>query len=57
MKLNRIEEEKVVVEQMVRLYCRKREGSAELGPSCKELLVYVHSPLTAGPLCEHEATC
>ena len=33
----RIEEEKTVVEQMNRLYCLKREGNAELCPSCREL--------------------
>ena len=57
MKLNRIEEEKVVVEQMVRLYCRKREGNAELCPSCKELLDYAHSRLTACRFGEHKPTC
>lgn len=57
MKLNRIEEEKVVVEQMVRLYCRKREGNAELCPSCRELLVYAHSRLAACRFGERKSTC
>lgn len=41
----RIEEEKRVVEQMIRLYCRKNEGYAELCPSCQELLEYAHGRL------------
>ena len=43
--MSRIEEEKRVVEQMIRLYCRKCEGHDELCPSCKELLDYAHSRL------------
>ena len=34
----RIEEEKTVVEQMIRLYCRKHEGNVELCPRCREVL-------------------
>ena len=41
----RIEEEKTVVEQMIRLYCRKHEGNVELCPRCRELLDYAHSRL------------
>ena len=36
--MNRIKEEQRVVGQMIRLYCRKKEGNKELCPSCKELL-------------------
>ena len=42
----RIEEEKNVVEQMIRLYCRKSEGHGELCPSCRELLDYAIVVLT-----------
>ena len=31
MKHARIEEEKAVVEQMIRLYCQKREGNDKIG--------------------------
>ena len=41
----RIKEEKLVVEQMICLYCQKHEGHAELCPSCRELLDYAHSRL------------
>ena len=45
MNRKRIGEEKAVVEQMIRLYCRKHEGHTELCPSCQELLDYAHSRL------------
>ena len=35
---SRIEEEKAVVDQIVRLYCRKHEGNTKLCPNCKQLL-------------------
>ena len=34
--MSRIKEEQQVVEQMVRLYCRKKEGHKELCPGCQE---------------------
>ena len=37
---SRIEEEKKVVEQMIHLYCQKKEGNASLCPACHELLTY-----------------
>lgn len=40
-----IEEEKIVIEQMIRLYCRKQEGNATLCPKCQELLEYAHRRL------------
>ena len=45
MRKNRITEEKDVVEQMIRLYCRKREGNKMLCPSCQELVDYAHRRL------------
>lgn len=38
MKHSRIEKEKQTVEQMIRLYCRKKEGNGTLCPQCRELL-------------------
>ena len=35
-----IDAEKRVVEQMIRLYCRKRQGNATLCPDCRQLLDY-----------------
>ena len=56
-RMSRIEEEKRVVEQMIRLYCRKCEGHDELCPSCKELLDYAHSRLERCRYGEHKPTC
>ena len=53
----RIEEEKAVVEQMIRLYCQKSEGHAELCTSCRELLDYAHSRLDRCRYGEDKPTC
>jgi len=37
---SRIAQEQRTVEQMIRLYCRKKEGNKELCPQCLELLEY-----------------
>ncbi len=38
--LKRVAREKKVVELMIRLYCRKKEGNRKLCPECAELLEY-----------------
>lgn len=43
---DRIDEEKRVVELMIRLYCRKKEGNAELCRDCSELLEYARQRLS-----------
>lgn len=53
----RIEEEKAVVEQMIRLYCRKHEGNGTLCPSCQELLDYAHGRLDRCRYGEGKPTC
>lgn len=53
----RIEEEKAVVEQMIRLYCRKHEGHGELCPNCRELLGYAYSRLDRCRYGEDKPTC
>ena len=53
----RIEEEKMVVEQMIRLYCQKCEGHAELCSSCRELLDYAHYRLDRCRYREDKPTC
>ena len=53
----RIEEEKAVVEQMIRLFCRKHEGHAELCPSCRQLLDYAHSRLDRCRFGNDKPTC
>ena len=57
MNRKRIGEEKAVVEQMIRLYCRKHEGHTELCPSCQELLDYAHSRLDRCRYGEEKPTC
>ena len=53
----RIGEEKRVVEQMIRLYCRKHEGYAELCQSCQELLEYAHGRLDRCRYGAEKPTC
>lgn len=53
----RIKEEKAVVEQMIRLYCRKHEGHARLCPGCMELLAYAHRRLDRCRYGAHKPTC
>lgn len=57
MTITRIEEEKEVVEQMIRLYCQKHEGHAELCHGCRELLDYAHSRLDRCRYGENKPTC
>ena len=57
MKNCRIEEEKKVVEQMIRLYCHKKEGNGELCQNCHELLDYAHSRLDRCRYGEEKPTC
>ena len=57
MKNSRIEEEKKVVEQMIRLYCQKKEGNGELCQNCHELLDYAHSRLDRCRYGEGKPTC
>ena len=52
-----IEKEKNVVELMIRLYCRKHEGHAELCPDCRELLDYAHTRLDRCRYGEDKPTC
>ena len=43
--MNRIEREKITIEHMISLYCRKKEGRPELCPACRELLDYAYRRL------------
>lgn len=53
----RIEEEKAVVEQMIRLYCRKHERHAVLCPRCRELLAYARGRLDRCRYGSKKPTC
>ena len=52
-----IEQEQHTVEQMIRIYCRYKEGNKELCPSCRELLQYAHTQLKRCPFGEQKKTC
>ncbi|MDO5035648.1 MAG: nitrous oxide-stimulated promoter family protein [Porphyromonas sp.] len=54
---NRIEEEKKVVGQMIRLYCRRKEGNKSLCPECQELLAYAERRLELCRFGEDKPTC
>lgn len=53
----RIAEEKAVIEQMIRLYCRKKEGNRSLCPECRELLDYAHARLDRCRFGGRKPTC
>lgn len=55
--MTRIEQEKKVVEQMIRLYCRRQEGNRTLCPQCRELLAYAHARLAHCPFGNRKKTC
>jgi hypothetical protein len=54
---NRIDQEKRVVELMIRLYCRKKEKNVTLCPQCEELLRYAHARLDRCPFGEKKKAC
>lgn len=51
------EREKKVVEQMTRLYCRKKEHNKELCPSCAGLLAYATERLDRCPFGDKKGAC
>lgn len=55
--MNRIKEEQRVVEQMIRLYCRKKECHKELCAPCKELLQHATARLAHCKFGENKTTC
>ena len=57
MAIRRIEEEKMVVERMIHLYCRKHEGHTALCPSCRNLLDYAQSRLDRCRYGDDKPTC
>lgn len=52
-----VDREKRIVEQMIRLYCRKKEGNKELCPICEELIVYASSRLDRCPYGDKKQAC
>ncbi|MCM1369034.1 MAG: nitrous oxide-stimulated promoter family protein [Candidatus Amulumruptor caecigallinarius] len=55
--MKRIEREKHTVEQMIRIYCRYKEGNRELCPDCVELLEYAKLRLSICPFGEDKSSC
>ena len=55
--MTRIEEEKKTVEQMIRLYCRLKEGNETLCDECSALLEYAHKRLEYCKFGEQKSTC
>lgn len=55
--MNIIEREQYTVEQMIRIYCRYKEGNKTLCPVCQELLHYAHTRLARCPFGEKKSTC
>ncbi|MBO5699272.1 MAG: nitrous oxide-stimulated promoter family protein [Bacteroidaceae bacterium] len=53
----RIEREKETVEQMIRLYCKVKEGNSELCEHCTQLLDYAHKRLERCKWGEGKPTC
>ena len=52
-----LKQEQAVVEQMIRLYCRKREGNDLLCPSCRALLEYACCRLERCRFGKDKPTC
>lgn len=55
--MSNIEKEKQIAEQMIRLYCRKKEKNEQLCPKCRELLAYAHARLSHCLFGEKKTTC
>ena len=55
--MKRIKEEQRVVEQMIRLYCAKKEGHDELCPACMDLLRYAMERLERCKFGDNKPTC
>ena len=55
--MNRIQNEKKIVEQMIRLYCRHKEGNKELCQECTEILNYAQKRLSNCKFGNNKPTC
>lgn len=52
-----IEREKQTVERMIRLYCRRKEGYADLCGDCRDLLIYAQQRLDRCRFGDQKTTC
>lgn len=55
--MNRIEREKRIVEKMIGIYCRHKEGNESICQSCSELVAYAHQRLSHCVYGEEKPTC
>ena len=55
--MSRIAHEKKTVEQMIRLYCRLKEGNRTLCTDCQVLMEYAHKRLDHCKFGERKSTC
>lgn len=55
--MSRIEWEKRTIAQMVRLYCRHKEGNRTLCPKCAELLDYARTRLSKCRFGDGKSSC
>ncbi|MBP7368566.1 MAG: nitrous oxide-stimulated promoter family protein [Paludibacteraceae bacterium] len=55
--MNKIEGEKLIVQQMIRLYCNKCHHSSSLCDSCLQLSEYAVSRLEKCPFGERKTSC
>jgi hypothetical protein len=53
----KIKKEKEVVEVMIRLYCKHREGNKDLCPNCQQLLDYANSRLSKCKFGDEKFAC
>lgn len=53
----RIEREQKTVAQMIRIYCRHREGNRELCADCMALLDYARKRLEKCPFGDNKSSC
>lgn len=56
-KMNRIEQEKVTVSQMIAIYCHSRHGTEKLCEQCKALEDYAHARLSHCKFGEDKTSC
>lgn len=55
--MTRIEREQMIVEQMIRIYCRHGEGNRELCPDCRALLEYALKRLSMCTFGANKPSC
>lgn len=55
--MTRIERDKRTVAQMIRIYCRCKEGNSRLCQDCSELLEYAMMRLSKCPFGENKTSC